>query len=120
MADLSAGAAEFAALARRLKDAGETGLRKELYKAIDTAAQPLVREIGSVTHLMSYMPDRYAGVLASDLAVTVSKLTGRNPGVLVVAKGRVHDRRRVQQLNRGIIQHPLFGNNRRWFTQFDG
>ena len=119
VADLAAGAEEFAALARRLKEAGETGLRRELYKAIDEAAQPLAREIGSVSHLKPYVPDRYAAVLASDLAVTTSKLTGRNPGVRLIAKGRVR-KRKVQLLDSGAIQHPLFGNRTRWFTQRDG
>src|SRR5258708_18766539 len=116
---LTAGAAEFAALARRLKDAGETELRRELYSAIDAAAQPLAREIGDVGHLRPYMPDRYAAVLASDLAVTISKLTSRDPGGRVIAKGRVK-KRKVKQLNLGVIQHPLFGNTRRWFTQRRG
>lgn len=119
MPGLAAGAEEFAALARRLKEAGETGLRRELYKAINDAARPLAQEIGSTSHLEPYMPRRYAGVLASDLAVTVSKLTSRNPGVRLVAKGRVR-RRKVKSLDAGVLSHPLFGNRKRWFTQTDG
>lgn len=123
MAGLTAGAAEFAALARRLKDAGETGLQRELYRAIDDAAQPLVREIGSVAHLMPYMPDRYAGVLAGDLSVTTLKLTGqKRAGVRIVAKGRAH-RRRVVTLDDGIIMHPVFRvrtRAARWVSQTDG
>lgn len=119
MPGLAAGAEEFAALARRLKETGEVTLRRDLYKAISDAARPLAREIGSVSHLRPYLPDRYAAVLASDLAVTTSRLTGRNPGVRLVAKGRVR-KRKVQLLDTGAIQHPLFGNRTRWFTQRDG
>lgn len=119
MPGLQAGAADFAALSRRLKDAGETGLRRNLYKAIDDAARPLAREIGRESHLRPYMPNRYAAVLASDLAVTVSKLTGRNPGVSVRAKGRVKARH-VQRLDKGIIEHPLFGNREHWYYQLRG
>jgi hypothetical protein len=119
MPGLQAGAADFAALSRRLKDAGETGLRRELYKAIGDAARPLAREIGRDEHLRPYMPNRYAAVLASDLAVTVSRLAGRNPGVSIRAKGRVKGRK-VQQLDKGVIQHPLFGDRERWYFQLRG
>ena len=116
MAGPADGAAEFGALARRLKEAGETGLRRDLYKAISDAARPLAREIGQDSHLRPYMPNRYAATLASDMSVTVSKLTGRDPGVKIRAKGRVKDRK-VKQLNDGILVHPLFGDRDRWFLQ---
>jgi hypothetical protein len=119
MPGLQAGAADFAALSRRLKDAGERGLKRELYKAINDAAKPLAREIGRDEHLKPYMPDRYAAVLASDLAVTVSRLAGRNPGVRLIAKGRARGRK-VQQLNAGIIEHPVFGDRTRWRRQLRG
>jgi hypothetical protein len=114
-----AGAADFAALSRRLKDAGETGLRRSLYKAIGDAAKPLAEKIGSDEHLRSYMPSRYAGVLSGDMSVKISRLTGRNPGVNIRAKGRVRDRH-VARLNAGILMHPLFGDRERWYAQMLG
>jgi hypothetical protein len=119
VAGLSGGAAEFAALAKRLKEAGETGLRKDLYSAVNDAVEPLQREIGDASHLRPYVPDRYAPVLADDLAVTVSKLTGRNPGVRVTAKGRAK-KRKVQTLDAGVVGHPLFGDRGRWYKQRAG
>ena len=116
MAGLDRGAAEFAALSRRLKDAGETGLRRSLYTAIGDAAKPLAQKIGSDDHLRSYMPNRYAGVLSDDMSVKISRLTGKNPGVSIRAKGRVRDRH-VARLNAGILMHPLFGDRERWFAQ---
>jgi hypothetical protein len=112
MAHLSDGAAQLAALSKRLKDAGETGLRRNLQQAIDGAVQPLQREIGGVSHLEAYLPDRYAAVLASDLSVTVSRLTGRNPGVRVTAKGRVKERK-VQLFDVGAINHPVYARGPR-------
>ena len=116
---LDHGAQEFAALARRLREAGETGLRRELYAAISDAVRPLGAEIRNAGHLRGYMPDRYAGVLAGDLSVTTTKRTGRDPGVQIRAQGREH-KRKVILLNKGLIQHPLFGNRKRWFTQAAG
>lgn len=124
-------AVEFGALAAALKDAGETGLRKELYKAFDDAAKPLAREIQRVDHLAAFMPDRYARVLAGDLRVRVSKRTTGEPGVELVgsaptalfSRGRG---RKVNQRNAGIITHPVFavsGTPRRswtWRTQTKG
>jgi len=113
------GAADFAALSRRLKEAGETGLRRELYRAISRAAGPLADEISSAAHLRPYMPNRYAEVLAADLRVSVSRRTGNDPGVSIRAKARAHSRK-LQQLDDGIIEHPLWGNRKFWRKQFGG
>jgi len=114
------GAAEFAALSRRLKDAGEDGLRRELYKAIRRAAEPITREIKDDAHLHSYMPGRYADVLAEDIAVsTFQRGSIRSPGVTITARGRLK-KRKVVRLNEGFLTHPLFGDRERWFTQTDG
>lgn len=109
----------FAALARRLKEAGERGLRDELYSRINDSAGPVARQIEDVGHLADYMPNRYAPVLAGDLTAGVSKLTGRNPGVVIRARSRQR-RRKLRQLDAGIIQHPLFGNPEHWYTQTSG
>jgi len=101
-------AVEFEALAHALKEAGETGLRKELYDAINAAARPLAEEIRNVEHLKPYMPDRYAEILAEDLAVQILKRTGATTGVNLRAKGR-HRSRHVARINQGILTHPVFG-----------
>lgn len=116
---VASGAEEFAALARRLREAGQTGLRRELYKAVSDAVKPLGTEIRSTDHLIPYVPHRYAPVLGGDLSVTTTKRTGRDPGVTIRARGRVH-RRKVVLLNEGVIQHPLFGDRKRWITQTRG
>lgn len=110
------GAAEFAALAQRLKDAGEVQLQRDLYNQIDRAARPLARKIASPAHLRPYMPDRYADVLAADLSVTVSKRVSRDPGVSIRAKSRIRQRK-VRVIDKGIIRHPTFGHRDRWVTQ---
>jgi hypothetical protein len=115
MAGLADGAAQFAALSRGLKEAGETGLRRELYKAISDAGKPIARKITSRPHLNEYMPDRYAAVLADDLACTVAKLTGRDPGITLRARSQSR-KRKVQWLDDGFINHPVYarGDRSEW------
>jgi hypothetical protein len=104
------GAADFAALSARLKEAGATGLRRELYKAISKAADGLVTEISSLEHLKPYMPDRYAGVLASDLSVKAFKRGGADAHVTLRAESRAPRKRKLVQLDeRGVLVHPVFG-----------
>jgi hypothetical protein len=108
MAEISAAAERFAELARALREAGETGLRKELYKALSDATKPLAAEIRSEANLKPRMPDRYAEILAADLSMRVLKNAGKNPSVSLRVKGRVRGRH-VTRLNRGILTHPVFG-----------
>jgi hypothetical protein len=115
------GPEQLAALSARLREMGKDGggLRRELYKAIDEAAQPLTRKIGTADHLEPYMPNRYAGVLAGDLAVTAVKRGGQRASVSIRAKGRAH-KRKVQHLNAGILSHPVYGDRKKWVTQRAG
>lgn len=101
-------AVEFEALARALKDAGEKGLKRELYKAINDAGQGLAKQVKDVEHLKPYMPNRYAEILAEDLTVIISKRLGTAPGVTLRAKGR-RKWRHVRRLNQGILTHPVYG-----------
>jgi hypothetical protein len=114
------GSADFAALARRLKDAGETGLRRRLYKAISDSADPLARKLRSAAYLKPYMPDRYAETLAADLAVTVYKRAGANPSISVRAESPRPRNRKVIQVNAGLLRHPLFGDREHWYLQLRG
>jgi hypothetical protein len=103
------GAADFAALSARLKEA-DPRLRRELYKAISKAGDDLATEIASPQHLYPYMPDPYARVLASDLSVKVYKRGGSNAHVTLRAESRAPRKRKLVQLDeRGILVHPVFG-----------
>ena len=112
------GREELRILAERLKDAGSEGkgFRRELMKQMEAAAQPLAATIADPPRLKPYMPDRYAAVLAADLAVSTQRIfAGSNPRVSVVAKGREH-KRKVALTEDGIINHPFFaqGPRRTW------
>ena len=123
MADLSDAAQEFRDLSRHLAEVGLDDLRRELGQAINAAAGPIADDIRNVTHLRDYMPNRYAGVLASDLKVTVSKHTGiTTAGVSILARAPTFGRggRKIRQREAGIITHPVFGDRRDWKMQTAG
>lgn len=105
-------------LSAELKAAGTQGqgLRRELYRAINDAAKPLVAEVKDPENLRSHMPNRYADVLAADLSVTAVKRGGHDPGVTIRAKGRTH-KRKVELLDQGLLVHPVFGDRKRWVKQ---
>ena len=122
MAGSVTGTADFAELSARLKEAGATGLRRELYKAIDKSAQDLAREIKSAQHLYPYLPNHYADTLSADLSVSVYKRSGRDPHITIRAEGRAHKRKLVQLDERGMLVHPVFARGPRrgwtWRPQF--
>lgn len=104
-------------LSARLRESTEgQALRREFSKAVSESVKPFAAEIKDAGHLADYMPNRYAAVLAGDLSVTTSKSTGRNPGISIRARGRRH-RRKVTQLDSGVLAHPVFGDRERWEYQ---
>jgi hypothetical protein len=120
VAGLADGAEQYAALSRRLKEAGETGLARQLRKALNEAAKPITREITDAAHLRRYMPAQYADTVAADLKVsTLQSGSVRNPGVRISAQGRVK-KRKVVQLDAGVLHHPLFGDRGHWYPQLRG
>lgn len=118
MAGLADGADDFRLLALRLKNTGETGLRRELDKAINDAARPLLTQIR--TELPDHLPDPYAAVLDEDLRLSLSRRTSiDSPGVTLRATTRgIGGRRRIRRLDEtGVLWHPFFGNRKRWYGQ---
>ena len=104
-----AAAQDLAVLARNLRDAGETGLRRELQAAIRDAAAtipPVVR-----AELPQRLPDRYAAVLDPDLDMGSStRTTGTEIGVSVYVRPRGRKKRKLPRLDTGILWHPVFGS----------
>ena len=112
--DMAGAAAELQLLAARLADAGETGLRTELLKAVTDSAAPAVEAVRQ--GLPSYMPNRYAAVLDSGLQLQVVRRVGgsSDPSVRITARA---GSRRLQRLEGGVLAHPLWGNRKRWIYQ---
>ena len=98
------GAEEFLALSKRLKAAGETGLRKELNKAVRTAAKPLIPKVKAAARAQlpsrggmneHYVRKRYR----------VQARTGQNTAGVRIASPKTDPRVDAT----GRIAHPVFG-----------
>ncbi|HEY3006164.1 MAG TPA: hypothetical protein VGJ44_27695 [Kribbellaceae bacterium] len=110
------GGEQFAALARDLRQAGRTDLRKELYKAINRRAKPMAADVMKAPP--KYLPSGYAAVLG--LKVKVRKRSGgASPGVRLVGSAFTPggSPRELAVLNRGRLRHMLFGDAGFWFDQ---
>lgn len=122
MAGLDRGAEEFAALGRRLRDAGEGGLRRDLYAGLKDAVRPALAEVRR--GLPDHMPARYAEVLGASLKFATSRReTADSTGVRVIAtaRGNRGHPRKLPRLEAGILGHPVFGmrKGRRWKVWVD-
>ena len=116
MPTVDALADDLARLAASLRAAGDVGLRRELTAAIKRAAEPVPRAIRE--GLKPHLPDRYAEVLDADLRLSVSVRTGQaDPGVTIIAESSRTHRRKLADLNRGVLSHPLWGDRKHWYRQ---
>ena len=108
MADFEVNGAEaFLLLSKALKNAGRTEMRKELHRGIQRAAKPLIPKARA--EAKRRLPKR--GGLADQVArepMRVQVRTGRDPGVRIVVGKK---RGGARQANRGVIRHPVFGQD---------
>jgi hypothetical protein len=98
------GSAELRELGRRLKAAGETGIKRELFRSLRKAAYPLIP--AARENARARLPK--AGglnerVADSDMGTQI-RTTGKSVGVRVRTK--THDTRAT---NNGYVRHPVFG-----------
>lgn len=97
----------FYRLSKALKEAGKTGLRKELHKSLQRTAKPLIPKTRA--EALRRLPRR--GGLAAQVAKEPQRIqvrTGRDPGVRVVV-GRKNGGARAA--NQGRIRHRVFGQD---------
>ena len=104
------GLIEMRVLAERLKDAGNEGkgLKRALMRKLAEVADPVAEKISAEEHLKVYLPDRYAAVLAPQLSVKSQRVFSSNPRVSISARTRRERRRRVNMLDDGWINHPVY------------
>lgn len=115
VAGIDYGVLAFQLLAKRLRQAGSEGLRRELNTQINRAVKPVVAQIR--TGLPDHMPTRYAGVLDPDLQLSIHQRSASDPGVTVTATNRGTQKRKLKQLEAGLLTHPLFGDREHWYRQ---
>lgn len=102
------GAEDFLRLSKALKAAGQTGLRKELNKALKSAATPLKSKTQSAAR--SRLPKR--GGLSDIVArepQTVQVRTGAQTGGVRIVVGKRRGAARATDI--GSVRHPVFGRD---------
>jgi hypothetical protein len=107
------GAENLSRLAVRLKDAGRNDLRKELLASIRTATKPTIAEVRASA--LDTLPSRggLAALIAASRMSTETRLSGKRVGVRL----RARNARNIRRMDKGRLRHPLFGNEKHWFTQ---
>ncbi len=101
------------ALAKRLKALNDKDLQKELSRGISRAMKPAAKNVK--TSVPEYMPSGYAPTLAKALSLRTSNLAS---GLRITGTAKGNPRpRKVDDLNKGRLRHPLFGNRDKWYGQ---
>ena len=112
MAAVGAGSEQLAALAARLKVAGEKGLRTELLRGLKKGAEPLVQKVTEAAR--DQLPK--GGGLNEQVAgqkVKVQVRTGaRTAGVRMTTTAPD-----TAMTDSGFVRHPVYGNRKKWVTQ---
>lgn len=128
------GTGQLIELQRKLRAAGHENIRSSMQRRIRRAAEPLRDDLQSTIRTLAIRSDgRKAGKRGGPSpttrplratiaeAIRISVRTGGNPGARVwIDKGRLPPdlRRMPGVINDGRIRHPVFGNKKRWATQW--
>ena len=107
------GANQLAALTRRLKAAGEGGLKRDMLRGLREGAKPLVETAHASA--LENLPKKGGlnEIVAAQKIVVRTRTSGGNPGVRVVGVSREH----LKDMDAGRLRHPVFGNRKAWVTQ---
>lgn len=118
------GADELERIARRLKEAGNKNLRKELYRGLARAAKPTAA--AGRRAALEELPKRggLAKKIASSRYSTKTRAAGQKVGVRITAKGPKNaggGEIDIRSLNRGRLRHPVYarGDDRKKWTWVD-
>lgn len=102
------GAEQFAALSKRLRDAANKGLQREMSKQITAAMRPLTAAIRASA--ASTLPQ--SGGLAARIAKSQMRTRRRASGVSLTASNAYT----LKRIDAGSVRHPVFGHGS-WVTQ---
>lgn len=110
------GAAQIHALAKRIKQTGDTGLGREMAKALSQAVEPIGKAINEEATKVA--PSGYVEVLTRSLRHRRTVRGGRMQAsvrLTTSAKGKTENRD-LPSLNAGRLRHPVFGRRRKPWT----
>jgi hypothetical protein len=108
-----AGVEQLELVARRLREVGDKGLRKELHAGLNRATKPMKAAIRSSAERNLPASGGLNRLVARSRLSTSTKI-GRNPAVRVTGALSGHD---LKAMDRGRLRHPVFGNRRAWVNQ---
>lgn len=115
MPGMSEAASELESIARHLRRAGQTELRRSLLSAIGGAVRPVGKDVRA--GLREHLPDPYAATLNEDLRITTAtRATGENPSARVTVTP-VAKARKLRNVEAGALSHPLYGDREHWYRQ---
>lgn len=107
------GSAELTALARRLKDAGNGDLRKQLLAAIRAAGKKAIPEIRKAAQETLPKGGGLAARVASQPYAVRTSLALSGAKVSVVGRGM----KELSDINAGKLRHPVYGDTSTWVQQ---
>lgn len=111
------GGSDLLRVQHRLKQVADTGLGKQMGRALREAAKPLQPAVKA--EAVKAMPSGYGPTLSRSLRFrTAVKQSAHSADVLVRVYGDGRRKRRdVPRLNKGRLRHPLFGRRAHWYDQ---
>ena len=106
------GADDLERVARRLKEAGNKGLRRALLKRIREVNKDTITAIRA--NALATLPRRggYADIIADSKIGTRTKMSGNSVGVSLQGRNGFD----LRSLNRGRLRHPTYGHGP-WVSQ---
>lgn len=114
------GAEQFFALARRLKEAADKDLQRELYRGLNRAAKPLTAAVRQSALNVLPRAGKYNVTISAETKIKLQRRTGaRSVGIKLIATATTATgkARELVKLDQGKLRHPLFGNRGYWYAQ---
>lgn len=101
-------------LARRLREAGNKDLTRELLRGINRSLKPAKAAVKAAALRDLPQGGGLNRFVASSRIGSRTRTRGRNPAVFLTGKKSGHD---LRAIDRGRVRHPVFGNRDAWVTQ---
>lgn len=104
---------DFRTLPARLREAAEAGLRREITKAVTRTLRPIETDVRRSA--VRTLPRR--GGLGAEVSRSRITRSQRSTGDVVTVEISASHRYDIAAMNKGRVNHPLYGNRRHWYSQ---